>query len=382
MIRNFVQTFARRKSTYVVVIGIIALTWWFMDAPADKKPVVAPTRVATAVVLRQDVPLLVPLVGTVVPYETVSIKSRLDSQITEVHFHDGDFVHEGQVMFELDDRAIKAQIEQFQAAVQKEKAQLVNTNLQYQRVLKLIKTNVVSQSQVDDAKAAYEAQAAQVNAAQANLDNARVQLTYTTIAAPISGRTGTINVTRGNNVKANDLPLVTINQIMPIRVQSAIAQRYYDQVKAALARGDVVVKARNKESNTEVTGKLEYVDNTIDVSNGTFAARSVFGNEDEKLWPGMFVNVSLDLGVEKNVLTIPVVALQGDEGSRFVFVADSETKKAVKKPVEIARNNGELVIVTKGLNESEQVIVDGILRVNDGTPVEVMKSASSEENKP
>ena len=382
MIRNFVQTFARRKSTYVVVIGIIALTWWFMDAPADKKPVVAPTRVATAVVLRQDVPLLVPLVGTVVPYETVSIKSRLDSQITEVHFHDGDFVHEGQVMFELDDRAIKAQIEQFQAAVQKEKAQLVNTNLQYQRVLKLIKTNVVSQSQVDDAKAAYEAQAAQVNAAQANLDNARVQLTYTTIAAPISGRTGTINVTRGNNVKANDLPLVTINQIMPIRVQSAIAQRYYDQVKAALARGDVVVKARNKESNTEVTGKLEYVDNTIDVSTGTFAARSVFGNEDEKLWPGMFVNVSLDLGVEKNVLTIPVVALQGDEGSRFVFVADSETKKAVKKPVEIARNNGELVIVTKGLNESEQVIVDGILRVNDGTPVEVMKSASSEENKP
>src|SRR5207253_2158436 len=156
---------------------------------------------------------------------------------------------EGQVMFDLDDRAIKAQIEQLEAALQKEKAQLINTDLQYQRTLKLIKTHVVAQAQVDDAKAAYEGQLAQVNAAKANLDNARVQLTYATIKAPISGRTGTINVTRGNNVKANDTQaLVTINQITPIRVQFAIPQRYYGKVKSALALGNVMVNAQNKES--------------------------------------------------------------------------------------------------------------------------------------
>ena len=370
-----------KKYFILMAVAIAALAWWQFGSSADKKTATPTTRVSAAPVLLQDVPLNVPLVGTVIAYETVSIKSRLDSQIVGVQFHDGDFVKEGQVMFQLDDRAIKAQIAQFHAAVEKEKAQLVNTDLQYQRALKLIKTHVVSQAQVDDAKAAYEAQLAQVNAADANLNNAKVQLTYTTITAPISGRTGTINVTRGNNVKANDLPLVTINRITPIRVQSSIPQRYYDAVKSALAAGDVIAKAKNKESGTVTEGKLEYVDNTIDVSNGTFAGRSIFANEDEKLWPGMFVNISLELGVEKGVLTIPVVALQGDDGSHFVFIVDSETKKAVRKPVEVARNNGELVIITKGLSEGELVITDGLLRVNEGTPVEVISPASTEEPK-
>ena len=364
-----------------IIISVIAsyVAWSMMGGATDKKPTSAATKVNVAPVTRQDVPMQVPLVGTVVAYETVAIKSRLDSQIMDVHFHDGDAVKEGQIMFDLDDRAIKAQIGQFQAALEKEKAQLINANLQYQRALKLIKSHVVAQAQVDDAKAAYDGQLAQVGAAQANLDNARVQLTYTKITAPISGKTGTISVTRGNNVKANDTqPLVTINQISPIRVQTSVPQRYYDQVKTALSKGDVMVKAQNKESGAAVEGKLEYVDNSIDVSNGTFAARAVFKNEDEKLWPGMFVNVTLDLGVEKDALTFPIVAMQGDDGKHFVFIADSETKKAVRKPVEIARNNGVLAIVSKGVNENEQVIVDGLLRITDGAAIEIATPATDD----
>lgn len=327
----------------------------------------------TAVPVRvQDVPMRVKLVGTVVAYETVAVKSRLDSQITDVRFHDGDFVREGQVLFVLDDRAIKAEIEQFRAALVKEKAQLVNTGLQYQRAVKLIRSNVVAQAQVDEAKAANEAQQAQVDAAQASLDNAEVQLTYTQITAPISGRTGTINVTRGNNVKANDTQaLVVIKQISPIRVQFAIAQRYYEQVKAALKENVINVSAQNKDSTTEVQGHVEYVDNAIDVSNGTFATRAVFANEDEKLWPGMFVNITMDLGVEAGALTVPAVAVQGDEDKHFVFTASEEggAAKAVRKPVEVSLNNGDIAVIKSGISKDDKVITDGILRLTDGAAI-------------
>jgi len=372
----------RNKWFYLVVLAL-ALAWWWLggSGSATKAPAGA-VSVTAAPVTRHDVPVQVALVGNVVAYETVAVKSRLDSQqIVAVPFHDGDYVKEGQVLFKLDDRAIRADIKQFEAALNKEKATLINDKLQYERMEKLVGNHVVSQMQFDDAKAAYDSQVAQVGVAQANLDNARVQLTYTTITAPISGRTGTINVTRGNNVKANDTQaLVTINRISPIRLQFSIPQRYYEQVKTAMAGGNLVVKAQHNESKETAEGTLEYVDNAIDVSNGTFAARAVFSNEDEKLWPGMFVNVTLDLGMEKNALTIPAVAVQGDENNRFVFTVDAQNKKAVKTPVEISQNNGDIVIVTKGLADANQVIVDGILRVTDGAEVQVSGIGNQESD--
>jgi len=385
-LHRYKKLLTHKWTKWVVAALACVVAWLVYAGSVDMKPPVSAVHVKIASVKRQDVPIQVQLVGTVVPYETVSIKSRLDSQITDVHFHDGDSVKEGQTMFDLDDRAIVAQIGQLEAALQKEKAQLTNAELQYNRSQNLIKTHVVSQANVDETKAAYEAQAAQVNAAQANLDNTRVQLTYTKILAPISGRTGTINVTRGNNVKANDTQaLVTINQITPIRVQFAIAQRYYDQVRTALSSGDIVVKAQNKDSKGTEEGKLEYLDNSIDVSSGTFAARGVFTNQDEKLWPGMFVNITVDLGVEKNVLTIPAVAVQGDEGKRFVFTVAKDDKsangdkdkikKAVRTPIELSLNNGDIAIVTKGLEDTDQVIVDGILRVTDGAVLDISNPA-------
>lgn len=368
-----------KKRLVVLFLLVAGALWWWFGKSADKAPPKNVVNVTVSPVARQDIPLTVPLVGNVVAYESVAVKSRLDSQITEVGFKDGDFVTEGQVLFALDDRSIKAQISQFNATLEKEKANLANAELIYRRSQQLRKTQVVAQAQVDQAKAAYEAQAAQVGAAQANLDNAKVQLSYTNITAPINGRTGTINVTRGNTVKANDtLPLVTINQITPIRVQAAIAQHYYDQVKDALAAGEVQVVAQSKESATPVKGKLEYVDNAIDLTTGTFAARAVFQNEDEKLWPGMFVNVTLDLGTQKNALTVPSVAVQGDEGKRFLFTVD-ENNKAKRHEVEIGINNGDIAVVSKGLNEGDKVIVDGILRVTDGVDVKVTEPEKTEE---
>lgn len=370
----------KNKTIIVILLLLAGAAWWFFSKSSDKAPPSNVVNVTVAPAQRKDIPLTIQLVGNVVAYETVAVKSRLDSQITEVNFKDGDFVTEGQTLFVLDDRAISAQIGQFQATLEKEKANLSNTRLQYNRASSLRKSQVVAQAQVDEARAIYEAQSAQVTAAQANLDNAAVQLSYTKITAPIAGRTGTINVTRGNNVKANDTTsLVTINQISPIRVQTAIAQRYYDQVKEALAAGDVKVVAQNKESTTPVEGKLEYLDNAIDVTSGTFSARAVFANADEKLWPGMFVNVTFDLGLIKNALTIPAVAVQGDEAKRFVFTVDEIGKKAKRTPVEATMSDGEIAIVTSGLPDTARVITDGILRVTDGGDIIITEPKPAEE---
>jgi multidrug efflux system membrane fusion protein len=375
MIKNIL----RSRWFYIAVIAVV-LAVMFYPKSDDKNKGSAAVRVTVATAHREDVPVTVSLVGTVVAYESVAIKSRLDSQVNAVHFKDGDNVQEGQLLFELDDRALKAQISELEASVQKEKAQFANTRLQYDRARKLVETKTISQAQLDTAKANYEGQQAQLNSVEASLDSTKVMQSYARITAPISGRAGTINVTRGNNVKANDTqPLVVINQVRPIRAQFAIPQRYYDQIRTAMEAGDVEVKVKRTDAPEMVTGKLEYLDNTIDVSNGTFAARAIFTNEDEKLWPGMFVDVVLMLGIAKNSLVIPSVAVQGDEGKHFVFIADTASNKAVRRPVEISDNMGDLAIVAKGVEENEQVIVDGLMRVTDGGAITI---ASPEAPKP
>jgi len=259
------------------------------------------------------------------------------------------------VLFLLDDRSLKAQMAQ-------DNAKLTNAKLQYERAKKLLSGKFVSQEQVDDAKAAYDT-------AQASWNSTRVLLSYTEIKSPISGRAGTINVTAGNNVKANDTnALVTINQVQPIRAQFSIPDRYYEQVKSAMSAGDVAVSAKRDGAEKPSIGKLEYIDNQINQTTGSFVARAVFTNENEALWPGMFVGIALDLGSENSALTIPSVALQGDEGKHFVFKVTEG--KATKTPVE-ARTAGDLAIVSSGLAEGEQVISDGLLRVTDGAAVAV-----------
>jgi|CXWL01.1.fsa_nt_gi multidrug efflux system membrane fusion protein len=355
------------------IIGLVAallVLWWVVGKfSSDSKKNTSPTvKVSLAEVVRRDVPISISLPANVIAYETVAIKSRIDSQITQVKFHDGDMVKQGEELFILDDRSLKAQLKQLEAGLQKEKAQLENTRMQYERAKNLSTNKFLAQSQLDDAKAAYNSQQAAANAAQANLDNTSVLLSYSTITAPISGRAGTINVTQGNNVKANDpQALVTINRISPIRVQFSIPERYYEKVKSAMT-GTVPVIASRQENSEPVQGKLEYIDNTIDPATGSFIARAIFANEQESLWPGMFVTINLELGKETGKITIPTIAVQGDEGNHFVFkMVDN---KAVKTPIDISNESGDIAIVSKGLVEGEQVVVDGLLRVTDGALIE------------
>jgi len=362
------------------VILIAAGVWWMRSdaplAPAGGKPTAV--RVTVAAVMRQDVPQIVRLAGTVYANATVAVKARLDSQVMAVHFADGDRVERGAVLFEMDNRALKAQRAELAANLQRDDVQLKNAKAQYERSLGLSGKGFVTSEKLDQDKTAYQAQQASFAASKATLDNLDVQLDYATIRAPIAGRAGTIAVTVGNNVKANDTtPLVTINQIDPILVQFAVPQRHYDALRAAMARGKVAITAIRAETSTSLIGNLEYIDNNIDLNNGTFVARARFDNPEERLWPGMFVDVTLTLDTLKDALVIPASAVQGDEGKQFVFsVTDKNT--AARRPVKVMIEEAQAV-VKEGLTENDRIVTDGLLRVTDGA---VLDAVQPMEKKP
>lgn len=368
----------RPKKKLVIGLLLIGGGWalyHFLSGGNEIKPTNNAVRVSAAPVVKKDVAQTLELVGNVVAYESVAVKSRVDSQINNVLFKDGDFVMEGQQLFELDDRAITAQMRELEASLAKDQAQLVNAKLQFERAVKLAKSNTVSQSRVDETRAAYQAQLAQVKATKANLENTNVLLSYSKIIAPISGRAGTINVTRGNNVRASDTqPLVTINQVKPIRVKFSIAQRYYDKVREKMNAGTLQVTANRSESKETSLGALEYLDNAIDSSSGTFAARAMFANDDETLWPGMFVSVQLALGTLKDTLTVPSIAIQGDEHKHYVYAIDRQKNIAAQKPVELVQIGDGVAAIASGISENDWVATDGLLRLTDGATVDIVAS--------
>lgn len=363
------------------VAALSAGAWWFTQpekpaattaAAAKPAPAGKPARVPVTVVAaaRRDVPVSVKLAATVYANATVTVKSRLDSQIVAVHFADGDRVKQGDLLFELDNRALKAQRAELQANLQRDTVQLKNARLQYERSKKLSGQGFVTSEKLEQDKTTAEAQEASLAATKATLENIDVQLDYTLVRAPISGRAGTITVTAGNTVKANDTSgLVTINQIDPILVQFSVPQRYYDGVRAAMARGKLGVTATRAETGVALTGHLEYIDNAIDPGTGTFVARARFDNPDEKLWPGMFVDVLLTLDTLKDALVIPAAALQGKDGKPFVYVANT-AQQAEKRDV-TARLLEDTAVIESGLQPGDLVIADGLLRVTAGTALDI-----------
>lgn len=370
------------KKLGLMVAGLLVLAgglWWQRtpEAGAGKegaKPAVV--RVTAMPVQKRDVPQLVRMPGTVYANETVALKSRLDSQILDVHFQDGDRVERGALLFTLDNRALKAQRAELAANLQRDTVQLKNAKAQFERSEKLSAQGYTTTEKLQQDRTAYEAQQASVGATKAALDNLDVQLDYTLIRAPISGRAGTIAVTQGNTVKANDAtPLVTINQIDPILVQFAVPQRYYDQLKTAMSSGKMPVQAVRAETGVTLAGNLEYIDNAIDQSNGAFTARARFGNAEEKLWPGMFVDVVLTLGTLRDPLVIPANAVQGGEGAQFVY-AVSANGTAERRPVKAQLQDDNIAVILEGVRVGEQIVTDGLLRVTDGAKIETAPAAA------
>jgi multidrug efflux system membrane fusion protein len=320
-------------------------------------------------------PIQVSAIGTVQSIATVIIKSRVDGQIADVHFEEGQDVKEGDLLFTLDNRSFQAQLAQAEAVLQRDRAQLERAQLELKRQTELADRGVASAQKLEDAQMAEKVLQAAIRASEAAAENARVNLSYTTIRSPITGRTGSVILKRGNVVKSNDtttnaVPLVTITQLRPIYVSFTIPERHLPDIRAALADSERLpaVVTMPSQPDKPITGMLTFVDNQVDAATGTIALKATFANDDIRLWPGQFVNVNLTLGIQAHAVVVPSPTIQIGQNGPYVFVIKEDSTVELRL-VRIDRTVGNRTVVASGLDAGERVVVDGQLRLNNGTRV-------------
>ncbi|HXR86720.1 MAG TPA: efflux RND transporter periplasmic adaptor subunit [Stellaceae bacterium] len=343
------------------------------QAAAPRPQAGVPVRITTAVT--KPTPVEFNTIGTVQTIASVSVKSRVDAVIDQVLVKDGQFVKAGDVLFQLDSRASQAALHQAEASLARDQVQLANAQRNANRSKSLIAKNFVSQQQFDTDSSTAAALEATVKADQAQVENAKVLLSYYTIVAPIEGRVGLISIKQGNSIKANDVPLASVNQIQPIYVSVALPQNNLPELRAAMAKGPVTVRVTPAGDKGEpISGKIAFFDNTIDSTSGTINVRSAFDNTDQRLWPGQFVNVSVVVRTDPNALVIAPAAIQAGQNGTYVFVIkDDNTAEA--RPVTVDRTVGGMVVISKGLSPGEKVVTDGQLRLSNGTRVQIVTDA-------
>jgi len=366
----------------VVLAGGYYFRGFFFDTATETRTArPAPAQLVVADVAAQSsMPILVTAIGTVQSIATVMIKSRVDGEIAKVHFEEGQEVKEGDILFTLDDRGVRAQLQQAEANLERDRAQLERYRQEVTRQTELAHRGVASPQKLEDVTTSVAVSEATVRASEATVENARVNLNYTAIRAPITGRTGSVMLKRGNVVKAVDtaaaaLPLVTITQLRPIYVAFTVPERYLTDLRAAMAEGPVpaVVTVPN-QSGAPTTGTLTFIDNQVDAATGTISLKARFSNDDERLWPGQFVNVTLTLGVQADAVVVPGAAIQVGPNGPYVFVIrqDSTVELRLVKPDRVV---GDKTVVAGGIAAGERVVVDGQLRLGNGTRVTVQGSA-------
>jgi len=378
-----------------LVFGLIGLAviagagfYWLDSVRANNKPPPQaaaqngprPQPVRAATVDKLSMPIDITAIGSVQASETVAIKSRIDGEIVKTAFREGDEVKAGDLLFTLDDRGYQSQLRQAEANLNRDKAQLANAKRDVDRLSGLAQKDYVTRQQFDLVHTNAAVLENTIKADEAAIESLRVTLSYTVIKAPISGRTGTINLTKGNIVKANDaVPLVTINQVSPIRVLFAVPQKYFGMVRQAVQTNPIEVFAEipGSAGHEQIKGVVNFFDNAIDTATGTFQVKAQFANEDRALWPGMFVNVVIRVGIDANALVVPSGAIQSGQVGTYVFVINQDKSVSVR-PVTIARDNGDQAVIQKGLSAGEQIVVDGQLRLTNGTKVEIRTAKDSQ----
>ena len=329
-----------------------------------------PVVVATA--RKGDLPVYFNGLGTVTAFNTVTVRSRVDGQIVKINFTEGQYVKEGDSLIEIDPRPFQVQLEQAQGQLAKDQAQLKDAQIDYERYQLLYKEGVVPKQQVDTQQALVGQSAGSIQADQAQIDNARLQIVYSHITAPISGRVGLRLVDIGNIVHAADTNgLLVITQLQPIAVIFTLPQDQLPQVMAQMRSGrQLAVEAYDRDNSDKIAvGKLLTIDNQIDTTTGTYKLKSVFDNSRNELFPNQFVNMHLLVDTKKNVVLVPSTAvLRGPQGT-YVFALDKDNIVKVK-PITIAETTGNTSGVTTGLGDGDVVVIDGQDKLREGSKVE------------
>ena len=359
------------------IAGILLLALAFAAAcrgrqdPNPQKSGQGPVPVVAATARQADVPEILVAIGNVEALSTVSIKTMIGGELTQVHFREGQEVRRGAELFSIDSRPYEAALHQAEAALARDRAQLDKARTDEKRYSGLVARDYVTREQYDGARTAVAALEATVKADEAAIETTRVNLSYCTIRSPLDGRIGKLMIWAGNVVKANDVPIVTINQTRPIYVSFAVPDSRLNDIRRRMAGARLRVEALAPDSgDAPAVGTLAFIDNAVDRTTGTILLRGLFPNEDGMLWPGQFVNVRLVLGTRTGATVVPSEAVQTSQQGTFVFVITNE-KKAEMRPVTTGASSGPDTVIEKGIAAGEQVVTEGQLRLIPGSPVEI-----------
>jgi membrane fusion protein, multidrug efflux system len=396
-----------------------------------------PVPVAVARAEQKPMPVQIEAIGTVEAYAVVAVKAQVGGELLRIHFTEGQDVKRGEVLFTIDPRPFEAAVAQAEANLAKDQvqvqqaraaqkrdqarvsqtraaqardiAQAKNAEVQAKRYAELLKAQLIAQEQYDQFRttadslsetvkadeadiqsaeetvrldeAAVKSAQQLVRADEAAVENAKIQLGYTVIRSPIDGRTGSLQLHQGNVVRAsgtNDSTLVTIHQVQPINISFTVPQQQFLPIRQYMAQGKLAVRALPAGQTEAVPGVVTFVDNTVDQTTGTLRLKATFTNEQRRLWPGQFANVTLMLTTEQDAIVVPAEAVQTGQQGRYVFVVKQDfTVEA--RPVTVARTQGNESIVTKGLQPGETVVTDGQQRLVQGAAVEVRSAGRGTE---
>jgi membrane fusion protein, multidrug efflux system len=354
--------------------------------------------VVTATVTQKDVPVDIAAIGNIEAFTTISVRAQVTGQLTEVRFQEGDFVRKGEHLFTIDPRMFQAQLEQAQANLRRDEALLAQAEAQLnrdaanaefgqvtaERQAQLNERGIISKDQAQQARAAAEATAATVKAdkaaiesakaqlvaQQAAVENAKLALGYTVIASPLDGRTGNLAMKAGNLVTANATELTTIAQIQPIYVTFTVPATHLPTIKQHMLEEDLTVTATPQDAEAKpATGRLTFVDNSVDAATDTIRLKATVDNRERRLWPGQFARVSLHLARLSQAMVVPGESVQTGQEGQYVFVVRPDST-VEQRPIATGQRVNEEVVVEKGLKPGETIVTEGQLRLEPGTLVQ------------
>jgi multidrug efflux system membrane fusion protein len=373
----------REKWKLVSVFIVSAFAAAHLGACSEKKaqaPQSPSVPVTAAAVVQKTVPVQIRAIGNVEPYATVGVKSQIGGVLMRVHFKEGQDVNKGALLFTIDPRPYEAAVKQAEANLAKDAAQVENAREEARRYAELVKKGYVAREQYDQIRTNAAALEATVNADKAAVENAQLQLKYCFISSPLTGRTGSLISYEGNLIKATaDTSMVVINQIQPIYVTFSVPEQQLAEIKKYMAIEKVKVEAViGKDEAHPAEGVLTFVDNTVDVATGTIKLKATFANQEKRLWPGLFVNVSVTLTTQPNSIVVPSQAIQTGQGGQYTFVIKDDLS-VESRPVVVSRTLDGEAVVDKGLKPGEKVVTDGQLRLIPGARVEIKQGQGTAE---
>jgi len=340
-----------------------------------------PVPVGVANVQERDFPVYLTGLGSVQAFNTVALKSRIDGQIMQVNFQEGQDVSQGQLLIQIDQRPYQVALSTAEANLQRDEAQLKNARAQFERMKALYAGGVIAKQDLDTQQASFGQYEGTIAADKAAIDSAKLNLVYTRITSPINGRIGLRQVDIGNYVQASaTTPMAIVTQLHPIALVFTLPEDQLQSVRQRMKQGTLTVDVYSRDDQTKLsTGKLLTIDNQIDATTGTARFKAVFENPENNLWPNQFVNVHLLLETRKDAITIPVSAVQRGPQGTFTYLVDDKNIVQIR-PIQLALTQGSVAVVASGVQPGDRVVTDGQEKLQAGSHVAPQGPASQSKN--